>query len=57
MNKVIIDMSMSLDGYVAGLGDSPELPLGKNGEVCMPGLTTRRRSVGGTMNRVKHQRR
>jgi hypothetical protein len=29
MPKVIIDMTMSLDGYVAGPEDGPEFPLGK----------------------------
>jgi hypothetical protein len=28
MGKVILDISMSLDGYVAGANDSPEQPLG-----------------------------
>ena len=31
MAKVIIDMTMSLDGYVAGPDDGPEFPLGKHG--------------------------
>lgn len=31
MGKVIVDMSMSLDGFVAGPGDTPQEPLGKNG--------------------------
>lgn len=30
MPKVIIDMTMSLDGYVAGPDDGPEFPLGKH---------------------------
>jgi dihydrofolate reductase len=30
MAKVIIDMTMSLDGYVAGTDDVPEFPLGKH---------------------------
>ena len=30
MPKVIIDMTMSLDGYVAGPEDGPECPLGKH---------------------------
>ena len=30
MAKVIIDMTMSLDGYVAGPGDGPEFPRGKH---------------------------
>lgn len=31
MSKVVIDMSMSLDGFVAGPDDSKESPLGRNG--------------------------
>jgi dihydrofolate reductase len=31
MAEVIIDMTMSLDGYVAGPEDGPEFPLGKHG--------------------------
>jgi dihydrofolate reductase len=30
-NKVILDMSMSLDGFIAGLHDGPDNPLGDNG--------------------------
>ena len=30
MTKVVIDMTMSLDGFVAGPGDGKEYPLGKN---------------------------
>lgn len=30
MSKVVIDMTMSLDGYVAGPGDGPDFPLGKH---------------------------
>jgi hypothetical protein len=30
MPKVIIDMTMALDGYVAGPEDGPEFPLGKH---------------------------
>jgi dihydrofolate reductase len=33
MGKVIVDMSMSLDGFVAGPEDTPKEPLGKNGLV------------------------
>ncbi|MFD1412825.1 dihydrofolate reductase family protein [Oceanobacillus jeddahense] len=33
MGKVVIDMSMSLDGFIAGLHDSQEQPLGENGAV------------------------
>lgn len=31
MTKVVIDIAMSLDGYVAGPDDGPEHGLGKNG--------------------------
>jgi hypothetical protein len=30
MSKVVIDMTMSLDGFVAGPGDGKDYPLGKN---------------------------
>jgi hypothetical protein len=30
MTKVVIDMTMSLDGFVAGPGDGKDYPLGKN---------------------------
>jgi dihydrofolate reductase len=33
MGKVIVDMSMSLDGFIAGPRDSPKEPLGENGLV------------------------
>jgi hypothetical protein len=29
MTKVVIDMTMSLDGFVAGPGDGKEYPLGR----------------------------
>jgi dihydrofolate reductase len=32
MGKVVLEISMSLDGFVAGPNDSPELPLGEGGE-------------------------
>jgi dihydrofolate reductase len=32
MGKVAMGLSMSLDGFIAGPNDSPELPLGENGE-------------------------
>lgn len=32
MGKVVFDITMSLDGYVAGPGDGPELGLGEGGE-------------------------
>jgi dihydrofolate reductase len=32
MGTVIVDLSMSLDGFVAGAGDGPSSPLGRGGE-------------------------
>ena len=32
MGKVVLELSMSLDGFVAGPNDSPELPLGEGGD-------------------------
>lgn len=32
MGDVIVDLSVSLDGFIAGPGDGPELPLGRGGE-------------------------
>ncbi len=32
MSKVVVDMSMSLDGFIAGPNDTPEEGLGKGGE-------------------------
>lgn len=32
MGKVILDMSMSLDGFIAARNDSPEEPLGEGGQ-------------------------
>ena len=35
MSKVVIDMTVSLDGFVAGPEDGPECPLGKNDGMCI----------------------
>ncbi len=32
MGKVVVDLSMSLDGFITGPNDSIELPLGENGD-------------------------
>jgi hypothetical protein len=32
VGKVVFENSISLDGFVAGPNDSPELPLGQGGE-------------------------
>jgi dihydrofolate reductase len=31
MSKVVLDISMSLDGFIAGEGETPDNPLGRNG--------------------------
>ena len=33
MTRVVIDMTMSLDGFVAGPGDGKDYPLGKNDDM------------------------
>jgi dihydrofolate reductase len=35
MTKVVIDMSMSLDGFVAGPDDGKQHPLGRHGGMCI----------------------
>ncbi len=32
MGRVLVDITTSLDGFVAGRDDGPELPLGEGGE-------------------------
>jgi dihydrofolate reductase len=32
MGNVVVDITMSLDGFIAGSNDGPELPLGRGGE-------------------------
>ena len=32
MGKVVVDLTVSLDGYIAGKDDGPDLPLGRGGE-------------------------
>jgi dihydrofolate reductase len=48
MGKVVVDLSMSLDGFIAGADDGPRLPLGRGGE----GLFTWM-SAGPEANRVE----
>ncbi|MDL4774472.1 MULTISPECIES: dihydrofolate reductase family protein [Thermomonosporaceae] len=36
MGNVIVDLTVSLDGFVAGGGDGPGLPLGRGGELLFP---------------------
>ena len=32
MGKIVMDMSMSLDGFIAAKNDSPDQPLGEDGQ-------------------------
>ena len=50
MGKVIVGLSVSLDGFIAGSDDGPELPLGRGGE----GLFTWM-SAGPEVNRVERR--
>lgn len=39
MGKVIVDLSVSLDGYIAGRDDGPHAPLGRGGEALFTWMT------------------
>jgi hypothetical protein len=41
MADVVIDVSMSIDGFVAGPHDSKDAPLGENGERLHEWMSTR----------------
>jgi dihydrofolate reductase len=47
MGKVVVDLSVSLDGFVAGPEDSQELPLGRGGEALFAWM-----NAGPEENRV-----
>ena len=47
MGKVVVDLSVSLDGYIAGPDDGPALPLGRGGEALFEWMT-----AGPERNRV-----
>ena len=47
MGKVIVGLSMSLDGFIAGADDGPELPLGRGGELLFAWM-----NAGPESNRV-----
>ena len=47
MGTVIVDLSMSLDGFIAGADDGPALPLGRGGERLFAWM-----SAGSEANRV-----
>jgi dihydrofolate reductase len=46
MGKVIVDLSMSLDGYIAGPNDSPGNPLGDGGEALFEWMHTNTEAYG-----------
>ena len=46
MNEVVIDMSMSLDGFVAGPDDGRQHPLGRQGRKREIGDHNGRQAVG-----------
>jgi dihydrofolate reductase len=48
MGKVVVDLTVSLDGFVAGAGDGPDLPLGRGGERLFTWMT-----AGPESNRVE----
>jgi dihydrofolate reductase len=47
MGAVIVDLTMSLDGFIAGPDDGPERPLGRGGEPLFAWM-----GAGGEANRV-----
>jgi dihydrofolate reductase len=46
MGKVIVDLSMSLDGYIAGPNDGPGNPLGDGGEALFEWMHTNTEAYG-----------
>ncbi|PRY43972.1 dihydrofolate reductase family protein [Umezawaea tangerina] len=48
MGSVVVDLSMSLDGFIAGSGDGPSSPLGRGGEALFRWM-----SAGPEENRVE----
>ena len=48
MGDVVVDLTVSLDGFVAGVDDGPELPLGRGGERLFRWM-----SAGPEANRVE----
>jgi len=58
MGHVVIDMSMSLDGYIAAPNDNPEQGLGEDGmRLHNWGSTTRRCSSGSSATRSRKRAR
>lgn len=50
MGDVMVDLSVSLDGFIAGTDDGPGLPLGRGGEHLFTWM-----SAGPESNRVEHR--
>jgi len=50
MGNVVVDLTMSLDGFIAGSDDSPDLPLGRGGERLFTWM-----SAGPESNRVERR--
>jgi dihydrofolate reductase len=50
MGKVVVDLTVSLDGYIAGKDDGPDLPLGRGGERLFTWM-----SAGPESNRLEHR--
>jgi dihydrofolate reductase len=50
MGTVIVDLSVSLDGFVAGADDGPEFPLGRGGEALFRWM-----AAGPETNRVERR--
>jgi dihydrofolate reductase len=50
MGKVVVDLTVSLDGYIAGKDDGPGLPLGRGGERLFTWM-----SAGPESNRLEHR--
>jgi dihydrofolate reductase len=50
MGQVVLDLSMSLDGFIAGSDDGPDLPLGRGGERLFTWM-----SAGPESNRVERR--
>jgi hypothetical protein len=50
MGHVVVDLSVSLDGFIAGVDDGPDLPLDRGGERLFAWM-----SAGPEGNRVEHR--
>jgi len=52
MGNVVVDLTMSLDGFIAGPDDGAEFPLGRGGEALFTWM-----GAGPESNRVERRRR